>query len=278
MAAYQLGQTIYWALKVTSDGTTPVDLGGGNPTATVTLPDGTTAAALVTKVSAGHYLAALLSAQLGRHVVTWAGSGANSGGLPYADHADVVSGRMIIPLADAREALNLAAANTANDAELRDYIAAATDIIEDLAGPVLVATRTETVSGRGRACIPLNELPASVTEVKEDGVSLAASGYCWDEAGLLWRGSFEGAGVWSSASPRNVIVTYTVGAAVVPTNVTLAARELVKHLYSMGQLPTRPAYQVGMGEFSPTPSGFAVPTRVIELLAASSGRRTPGIA
>lgn len=84
-STYQLGQTIYWSLRVTSDGTTSADLGGGNPTATVTLPNGTTAAALVTKTSTGNYTAALLSTQVGRHPITWTGSGANSSGLPYTD-------------------------------------------------------------------------------------------------------------------------------------------------------------------------------------------------
>lgn len=278
-----VGQTITFGLHTFDASGALADLGGGLPTVAVTRPDGTAGSGTVAKDATGTYSATVATTtnQPGRWAIVWSGSGANSGGLPYFDVADVwpADPRYIISLADARDSLNLASANTANDGELLLYIAAATEVIEDLAGPVLVATRTETVSGRGRACIPLNELPASVTEVKEDGVSLAASGYCWDEAGLLWRGSVEGAGVWSSASPRNVIVTYTVGAAVVPTNVTLAARELVKWLYSRQQSP-RPAFGgvVDQTATAWTPSGFAVPNAVIELLGPQIGNRTPGLA
>lgn len=265
-----VGQTITFGLHTYDSIGALADLGGGLPTAAITRPDGVAASGSVSHDGTGAYAATVTASLAGRWSVVWTGSGTNSGGLPYVDVADVwpLDPRYIISLGDAREALNLAATNTANDSELLLYIAAATDIIEDLCGPILVATRTEMVSGRGRMAIPLPDVPTAITEVKEDGVALASTGWCWDESGLLWRGSFEGAGYWSAASPRNVEIAYTVGESEIPANVLLAARELVKHMYSTQQSP-RPAFgaPADLSAAAWTPgAGFAVPNAVLEKL------------
>ena len=51
MTTYEVGQTATVALKVYDATGALADLGGGNPTCTVTKPDGTTTAATVTKNS-----------------------------------------------------------------------------------------------------------------------------------------------------------------------------------------------------------------------------------
>jgi hypothetical protein len=266
---YTVGQTIVWGLKTYSPAGALADLGGGNPTATVTKPDATTTTATVAKTATGTYTGTFLTTLTGRHRVSWTGSGDNSGGLPYVDVADVwpVNPRFLISLADARAALNVAAATVVDDDELRGYLTAATVVVEHMVGPVLVDTREVTVSGRDRLSIPLDGI-TGVVEVVEDGSILAAADYCFDEHGNLWRGSRPGSGVWSGAGVRNVAVEYTVGAAVVPDNVRLAAAHLVRHWWQQGQQ----SYYVG-GEPEAIGAGwvagYAVPNYVRDLLAPS---------
>ena len=282
MATWTVGNTLQWGLRVYDTDGALADLGGGDPTATITLPDGTTTAGSVARTATGTYTASLISTQAGRHLCTWDGSGQNSGRLPFHEPLDVwpADPRLIISLADARAALNIPASQTVNDDEVRAYIAAATEVIEDVVGPVLVATRVETLDGRGRSGLPLGARPTSVTTVTEDGTTLPATGYCVDGAGILWRGSSPGAGVWSSLTPQNVVATYEVGAAVIPPNIILAARELVGFQYRQQQTPrpnmgalADPGTVYGFGQ-----AGYAVPNRVLELLSPQRANRMPGIA
>ena len=280
MATFDLGQTIQWGLKTTSDGTTLADLGGGNPTATVTRPDGSTASATVSKTATGTYTASLLSTLAGRYRIVWSGSGANSGGLPLAEVADVVPAdpRLIIPLTDARAALDVPAGVRTDDDEIRALILTATAMIEDVVGAVLSRSVTWTVSGAGRAAILLPEYPSAVA-VTEDGVALVeGTGFCWDEYGGLWRGSCPGAGRWSSTSPRNVVITATVGATSVPANVLSAASKLVAHLYNLSQRPRMVLGPDGVEDVSPTPSGYAMPNSSMDMLRPSMAGRVPGLA
>lgn len=265
MTTWTLGNTVSWVLEVRDSAGTLADLGGGDPTATVTRPDSTTATATVTKTSTGIYRADITSTLAGRYRVTWTGTGTNSGALPYVDTADVWAAdpRLIISIADARAALNVATTSRVGDDEIRLYIAAATQIIEDLIGPVLGGTVTETRTG-GAPVLALTAIPASVTSVTEDGVALTeGDGFCWDEAGLLWRGAHPWAARWSSKA-RSIVVTYRAGGTSVPAGVTVAARELVQHLVTSGQQSWRPPFAGDAVAF--TPSGFAVPNRVVDLL------------
>jgi hypothetical protein len=273
---YELGQTLTFGLKTYDAAGAPADV-GNLPSATLTKPDGTTAVGNVTKTTTGTYTALATATALGRWSCVWSGSGVNSGGLPYTDVADVLDmSRLIISLGDARAALNIPAAITVNDDELRGYCAAATVVVEDLIGPVLPATQVERRSGSGRYALPLFQYPSAVTSVIEDGVTLTASDYALDEAGVLWRGSHMGAGTWSSNGVRNVVVTYTVGAATIPPNVLNAARELVKFWYSSSQQGTRPQLQPDAPAY-PMVAGFAVPNAVADKLAPSDNR-VPGLA
>lgn len=277
MSTIEVGQTITWALTNHNSAGALTDA-GALPVATVTLPDGTTTTATVVKTTTGTYSATLVSTQAGRHRVRWTSSGADSGGFPYTDLADVwpADPRLIISLADARNALNVPSGTRVNDDELRLFIAATTPVIEDIAGPVLAATKVESRDGDGRTCIPLYEYPSGITSVVENGTTLAASDYYLDSAGILWRGASKGAGRWSSTG--RIVVTYTVGSGVIPPNVILAAREEVRFLWQVGQQGQRPAFNGGDTTTGYTPTGYAVPNRVLELLAASTGNKVPGIA
>lgn len=277
--SYDLGQSIVFGLTVKNTAGTLADLGGGNPTCTLTKPDGTTAAASVTKDATGTYAATYTSDQEGRWAATWDGSGDNSGGLPYYDVADVwpVNPRLIVSLGDVRDGLNMAAGQTVNDDELRGFVVAAGVVIDHVAGAQLTKVTTETWSGAGAPAVLLSDIPATVSTVTENGTELTAdTDYCWDEHGILWRGSRPHAAAWSATKPRNVVVTYTAGAAVLPENVRLAAVMLVRHWWLQTQQSARPF----VPEYEPAPvmvAGYAVPNMVVDLLKPSM-HRVPGVA
>ena len=276
MTTYLVGQTLTFGLVVKDESGVPADLGGGIPEATITRPDGTTVSAAVAKIATGTYKATAAAAQAGRHRALWTGSGTNSGGLPYADLADVwpADPRFILSLADARAALNLPSAAMADDDELLLYIAATTSVIEDITGPILTATRIETFDGWLAAgpALHLYSYPTTITSVTEDGVTLTSDGYKLGSGGVLWRGLGRS---WSTREPANITVTFTVGDGTVPANVVLAAREELRHLWQVGQVAARPALGGDQAPGTYTPTGFAVPRRVIELLADQIGARRP---
>lgn len=277
---YTLGQTLAFGLKTYDATGALADIGTG-PTATITLPDATTASGSVSKTATGAYTATATATLAGRYRITWAGSGANSGGLPYVDVADVwpADPRLIISLAEARAALDVPTATLTNDDELRGYIAAATIVIENIVGTVLSRTVSETHSGAGRPFLALRQYPTAITSVTENAVTLGSTAYAFDEAGLLWRGSQPNAGVWSAASPRNVVVTYTAGASSVPDNIIKAAANLVRHWWNQG---LQQGYYVA-GEpdtvaGATTIAGYAVPNFVVDMLKPSMATKVVGFA
>jgi type IV secretory pathway protease TraF len=279
MTTYEAGQTLTWGVN-TYDSTGAL-ANVASAAATITLPDGTTTAGAVDNTAVGTYVVTHQSGPslVGRYVMKFTGSGANSGGLPYTDVADVGDmARLIVPLAEARAALNVPSGNTVNDDELRGYIAAATVVVEHLIGSVLVGSKVETHSGDGRPALRLTQHPTAITSAVEDGVTLPASGYCFDGAGFLWRGSQPGSAAWSSAAPRNVVATYSVGATVIPPTVTKAAANLIRHWWDQG---LQQSYYVG-GEPDMTAStsiaGYAVPNFVVDMLAPHASNLVPGFA
>ncbi len=280
MTTYEVGQTATVAISIYDSTGVLADLGGGNPTCTVTKPDGTTGTATVTKTATGKYQGAYVTASAGRHRFTFTGSGTNSGALPWSDVADVwpADPRLILSLADAKSALNVPSGTRVNDDELRLYIAATTEVIEDIVGAVLSSTRTQTFDGGGYALL-LWERPLAITSVTANGVALTAgSGYVADmSAGVIYGGSTYCTDEFTPGR-QNIVVSYTTGSSSIDPNIILAAREEVRFLYQIGQQGGRPSLGGSVPDLSWTPSGFAVPQRVIELCAPSAARRMPGIA
>lgn len=273
MTTYEVGQSIQWGLRVRDEAGAPADPATG-PTATITQPDGTTAVGSVTNAEVGSYAASHVATMPGRHRVTWQAAGANSAGFPYTDNADVwpADPRFIISLADARAALNLPPGAVADDDELRLYIAATTAVIEDIAGPVLGRTHTEVHDGGSADALFLRAYPSEITSVTENGVTLTgAEHYQLGGGGVLWRTNRG----WSGNSRGNVVITYTMGGdGVIAPNVILAAREQLRHMWQVGQVAARPALG---GDVAPgyTPTGYAVPNRVVQLLADQIGAHAP---
>lgn len=198
-----------------------------------------------------------------------------------------------VTLEDVHEALNLE--DSDDDAELVGYIDAATEVIENVVGPVSATTVTEWHDG-GTDLLILNSPVADLTTVTVSEYSGSTSQALAYEP--LDGGTFTGYGFYapdgtgasgilarsSSGTPTRfttgsrVKVTYDAGRADVPANVRLAALKLIKHMWGD---------QRGSGEGRAVPGGAGdeylapmtshlIPWEVEELLAPH--RKAPTVA
>jgi len=274
VTTYEVGQTLTFGLSVYDSAGAPANVGTMGQ-ATITRPDGTTTTVTPTNTGTGLYTAAHVSSQAGRYRCTFAGTGANSGALPWTDVADVwpADPRLICSLADARAEINMPASVTVNDDELRLYVAATTPVIEEIVGRVLAASLTETFDG-GKPAVLLSERATAITSVTVDGV--ATTDYVANlDAGIVYAGSTSSPTSFTWGR-QNVVVAYTSGASSVDPNIVLAARVVAAHLYQVGQQGRRGKNVTD--EITVLSSGFAVPTRAVELCRGSQHRKMPGFA
>lgn len=243
-----------------------VDLGGvvaltwtsaaaGAATLAVTAPDGTAVTTTVGTADAVH-TSSFTASQAGRYFVAWHATGAES----YTDIVDVwpADPRFLISFADARAAISKTTTDPVNDDDLRIYIAAVTPIIEDICGPILVCEYT-TSGDASKSALALAHTDVTVEAVVVDNNALDANHYRASEAaGVVYS-------VGRSFNGTTVAVTYSAGSGVIPPNVRLAAREEVRFLWQIGKQGGRPSPLANDSTMAWTPSGFAVPKRVIEL-------------
>jgi hypothetical protein len=275
VTTFELGQTITVAINVYDSTGALADI-GGTMTCTAVKPDGTTADATVTNPEPGKYQAALASTLAGRYRFPFTGTGLNSGGLPRTMVADVwpADPRFICSLEDVKAELNMPPTVVVNDDELWLYIAATTPVVEDIVGRVLQSTLTETFDG-GKAAVLLSERAASITSVTVNGV--ATTNYVADLAsGIVYAGSTSGPTSFAYGR-QNVVVTYVAGGTAIDPNITLAARIIAAHQYQVGQ-QGRTGRGRGLEDVTILGSGFAVPSRALQLLEPVAARRMPGFA
>ena len=227
---------------------------GATLTVEVIRPDGTPGTATVDQATGK---ATLLADMAGRWRISWG----TDTGLLYTDVFDVwpEDPRFIISVEDAVEGLSAHRANKGYMDDLRLYIAAATPVIEDITGPMVLSTYTFEANG-GSASVVLSWATQEVTQVHVDGVPVTD---WYVEHSILYAGTRQSSGVF----PQGLLTaTVQAGRRSIPPNVRLAARELVRHWVQIGkqggggstvrQDPTDDVF---------TPSGFAVPRRVVEL-------------
>lgn len=194
----------------------------------------------------------------------------------------------IASLDETRDYLNIAIADPTANTELQRFIDAADPVIEDIVGPVTSASVTEWHNG-GRPYIVLRQNPvlsvgtvteytgatANVLTVATDPSAFGSWTYTFDPDGILYRVTSAGSGFFA-AGATNIQVQYTVGRNPVPPNIKLAALELIRHLYQSTQQGGRPQFGGASEDMPWAPAGFAVPTRVIELLAPYRRERRLG--
>ena len=231
-------------------------------TLTITLPDGTTASPPVTLPPAqtGQLLADYVTTQAGLHKVAWTTA---TPGTAAVDYFNVRAFTCIISLAEAKAHLNMTA--TADDDELRNFLQAATELVEAKVGACVRRTVTERVSEGGYQLVLCRRPVISVESVK----SVWPSGPAWTtpqllvdtEAGIIsqtymwafWYGPWD--------------VAYTIGRAVMPERYLHAAKEQLRHLWETQRGATQAPPLAGEETFV-TSAGwtFSVPRRVLELL------------
>ena len=138
------------------------------------------------------------------------------------------------------------------EAQLPGYIAAASEIIEDYAGPFESRTVEYTADGGSSVALPYRV--TAVTTVTVDGVE--TTDYTVNLSAGIVYGPF-------SRGRQNVVVEFTTGFDDIPASVVFAASSLVAHMWAI-------ASQRGPGlpeDYSAVPTGFLVPNVVKEALA-----------
>lgn len=240
---FEVGNKVTAAIEVRNSSGALTSLGTA-PTCTITLPDGTTASATVTTTATGCYSAVYTTTQAGRHVRTWNSvSQTNSDDFPVTDVFNVVSATpaSIISLDEARAALNWPDTDTDNNEELRSFLDAATEVVEDLVGPVVTRTYTEQHTSGGGA-IALNHYPvlavssfveytpAAITWTKADNPAAAVGNqFTINTANGVIRAR------WGASFAGECWVTYTAGRAVTPPAIREACVEIVKARWQQSQ-------------------------------------------
>ncbi len=197
---------------------------------TVTLPDGTTANPSVGNppTSTGLYGVDYVTSQPGRHVWRATTTGPTTA---YGDvfHVHTATSYALAGLDEVKAHLNIDAAVTTHDAELRDAILTASDVVEGICGSIARRTFVENHTGRGQPGLVLRHGPViSVTEVTENGSVLAVDQYAAVD-GVLYRASGFYAQRWR-AGFNNIGVTYVAGVddQVVPPAALDSVKELVR--------------------------------------------------
>jgi hypothetical protein len=244
-------------------------------TLTITLPDGTTVSPVVPLPSstAGQLRVDYVPPQVGRYTWRMVTTGPVTA---YADVFDVSAAALpgVVSLARAKKQLNMAAADTSDDDELRGFIGATTGVVEREVGQI-VARRSFTE----RRLVPcatsqlmLGRVPAiALTSVIRIDVaqtwSVSSSVLDLDpDTGLIT--------VLSGALLQGYLrVTYDAGMAVVPEEYQLGALIILQHLWET-QRGTMGVQLGGDGETFMPGRGYAIPHRASELLGLS----LPGIA
>lgn len=255
MTTYDLGATVthIWAGAPT----------GGTFAVAITRPDGTSFTPPTLGTSGVEPSVTFVPDMAGRWFLRWASTTPNAA---YSEIVDIwpTDPMFLISTDDAAAGLNWPASSSADSLnDLRLYIAAATPVIEDIVGPVTVRQYVQLVQrGWQYASLDVRPVVAIVSMVYSDSTPLDPANYIFDPvAGLI---------TYYTPTQDIATITYTAGKSnIIPQNIRLATRELVRHWWQIGKQGLR-----SMNGTMPitadawTPSGFAVPRRVIELCAA----------
>jgi hypothetical protein len=229
---------------------------------TITQPDGTPTSPTVTNppTVTGQYRVTFVPAQVGRHAWRFVASSPNTAYQDVFEVRETVS-PSLLSLADAKSHLNIT--STTYDDELREYLEAATEIIESYVGPIVTRTHTARVDGY-RCAIPLPHTQVTgvtaITIVSDGSSPITLSDIAVDTtSGII---SYKSGG---SFAYGQMDVTYTVGRSFVKANWSLAAKHIVKSNWN-SQLGNLPSIQGDEHGYVVTGDGYRVPYQAIALL------------
>lgn len=267
---YDLGDTVSLAFDVRD--ATGALVNAETMTVTVGLPDGTSAVGSVANppASVGHYVLDYVPTQPGRHTIR---AVSTTPALAYSDLFDVrpAAPAYIVSLADAKAHLNLPASSTTNDEELRGWIEACTEVVEELAGEVVV--RRTVVEARTfdhvTARFALHAVPViSLTSITDLNGSAT-----WTAGGFHVDPGTGVVSMLTSGSPLHGLVqlTYVAGYQIIPATYTRAALMVLRHLWSTQRAAlggsARSTRLGGMeGDDSMMIAGYSVPRAAVELI------------
>lgn len=273
--SYDLGDVVPLSTTVKDASGAPAD--AGTMALTITLPDASVVTVpSVVPTSTGQYAYSYATTQAGRHSVRWLATGANA-----CAHTDVFNVREALPpmlfsLAEAKTKLDWPASDTSRDDELREFIEATTAAVEFFVGPVARRTVQQVLCG-GRDTWVLHTTPVlavtAITPLQTWQQAISVGVLDIDaNTGILRRTDN------LCFYPGDYRVTYTAGRAIVPPNVSLAARLILQHLWRTNYGASRAAAGLGGGDdFLATEQvpgfGYAIPNRALQLLQAD---RDPG--
>lgn len=277
MARYPTGQPV--RLSTTVRDVAGVLANAGALTLTVLKPDLTTQSyGSPTNDGTGLYHQDIPTADIaatGHYQYKWVATGSNagvsSGALEVYDPFD----SELLSVEDGKQHLNIPSTTTTYDAELEGYVAAVTDAVEGIVGPVGRRTVTETVYPSSGVLL-LGQSPVisltSVTPYASTALSLGT--LSTDVSYGIVRPLYGSPGLWASS----YTVVYVAGRTAVPAAVSLAARIILGHLWETQRGGTTSPQIIGAdtAELTPFGLGFALPNRALELLAPY--RRAPAVA
>ena len=254
---YDIGDPV--ALSVTTTDSSGNPANPGAITLTVTLPDGTTATPSVTSNPVGTHTASYTTTQEGRHGVSWVATGVNLSA--YADSFNVDAWRGLVSVAEAKDHLNASGITAANEEELRFHVLTASQVVEDLIGPVARRTITEVVTPIGGKLWlrpPVISVSSVTSAYGYTATYTVGDLYVDGESGVVHYG----AGGSTFAYP--VTVTYVAGRAVVPAPIRMAVLDLIRINWRPQQGGNYSAFDEVAGGPSVMRLGYFVPRNIEE--------------
>jgi hypothetical protein len=284
MSRYPLGQPVRVSTTVTNATGALVNAGTLTLLVKIAQADGTTLTtgtyASPTNDGTGLYhqdIPVTDLAALGHYQYVWTATGTGAGVSPPAEF-DVYDPfeTAVLPLQDAKDALNIPQATTTSDTEIMAYIATIQASLESMTGGPLVnrvitAERTEMMASQ--TVIPVRQRPlvsvTSITSASGGAIDISAgldldanAGLIRRKLGLPFYGPFF---MWLP----QVTVTYVAGwGTAVPAAFNVAARIILQNLWETQHGPSaRPS--IGDDMMTPPGFGFAIPNQAAELLDGS---------
>jgi hypothetical protein len=217
-------------------------------------------------------------AVLGHYQYSWTstgtGAGVSFGEFDIHDPFETA----VLPLQDAKDQLNIKAADTTSDAEIQSFIATIESALKSYTGgPIVnrtVVERSEMMSNQ--TVIPVRQRPlVSVTSITgaTGGVIDISGGLDLDaNAGLIRRQlGLPFFGPFFQWLPQ-VTVTYVAGwGTAVPPAFNTAARIILQHLWQTQRAPSLQGPLAGGADVVLPGFGFAIPNAAAELLDGAQG-------
>lgn len=225
---FDLGDTVPLGVTIRNASDVPVTPSGG-PVLTITLPDATVVTPTPVPGTTGVYTYDYVTTQAGRHAVRWTTTGPATAFTDAFD-VDTTAPAMLFSLAEAKEFLNIRSTDTTSDEELRAMVAAVTAVVEAQVGPCVRRTVTATIYPTGNiykpVVLPDTHILSLTSAATVTGTTIDTTGWIAEDGIIRSAGTVY---PYSLAMPWTPwTITYVVGRAVIPPNVILAAKEILR--------------------------------------------------